>query len=416
MARPKNPAPSYLLHKKSGQARVRLKNGSRYRDVYLGEYGSPESFEKYRHVVADYLGNGGQDVVEPESMSPVGPDDWTVAELAVKYDDFASSHYVKNGETTDDRYRAAIGPLANLYGSTLAREFGPKKLKSLREFIVRRGNVRTAKFDELGNLVTPGEPLGRDYVNNLLKSIVRMFKWGVTEEKVPPSVPDALSKVGGLRKGRERRVREPEPIKPVPEEHFQPVVDVSSPQIATMLQVQRLAGMRPDEVTIIRPCDIDRSGPVWVYRPDSHKLEWLDQEKEILLGPKAQELLTPWIVGREPTQYLFSPREVAVANARELEKRRKRPGAKKVRISKARPPRDHYDDRGYRQAVIRACRRAGVPQWSPGRLRHSAGTDVRRKYGAEAAQLVLGHRNLSTTEIYAEKNREQYEQIMKEIG
>jgi integrase len=66
--------------------------------------------------------------------------------------------------------------------------------------------------------------------------------------------------------------------------------------------------------------------------------------------------------------------------------------------------------------VIRACRRAGVPEWSPGRLRHSAGTDIRRKYGAEAAQLVLGHRNLSTTEIYAEKNREQYEQIMKEIG
>ena len=103
MARPKNPAPSYLLHKKSGQARVRLKNGSRYRDVYLGEYGSPESFDKYRQVVADYLGNHGQDAVEPEAISPVGPGDWSVAELALHYDDFASSHYVKNGEKTNDR-------------------------------------------------------------------------------------------------------------------------------------------------------------------------------------------------------------------------------------------------------------------------------------------------------------------------
>ncbi len=60
MARPKNPAPSYLLHKKSGQARVRLKNGSRYRDVYLGEYGSPESYEKYRQVVAEHLGQNAQ--------------------------------------------------------------------------------------------------------------------------------------------------------------------------------------------------------------------------------------------------------------------------------------------------------------------------------------------------------------------
>ncbi len=414
MPRPKNPTPSYLLHQKSGQARVRLKNGSRYREVYLGEYGSPESLEKYHRVLAEYFGTNGQE--QPQPVPAADPDDWTVAELAVKYDDFASSHYVKNGEATDDRYRAAIPPVVNLYGSTLAKEFGPKKLKAPRESIVRRGNVRTAEFDELGNLVKPGDPLAREYVNNLMKSLVRMFKWAVTEEKVPPSVPDALTKVGGLRKGRDRRVREPEPIKPVPEEHFRPVIEASSPQIATMLQVQRLAGMRPDEVTIIRPCDIDRSGTVWVYRPDSHKLGWLDQEKEILLGPQAQELLMPWLDGREPTQYLFSPREVAEANARNLEKRRKRPSSKKVPISKARPPRDHYDDRGYRQAVIRACRRAGVSQWSPGQLRHSAGTEIRRKYGAEAARLVLGHRNLSTTEIYAEKNRGQYEQIMKEIG
>ena len=416
MARPKNPAPSYLLHKKSGQARVRLKNGSRYRDVYLGEYGSPESYEKYRRIVAEHLGDNGQNRADAESASPSDPNDWTIAELVVKYDDFASTHYVKNGEPTDDRYRAAIGPLATMFGATLAKEFGPKKLKALRESIIQRGNMRTAEFDALGNLVKSGEPLGRGYVNNLMKSVIRMFKWAVTEEKVPPSVPEALRAIGGLRKGRDPRLREPEPIKPVPEGHFQPVVEASSPQIATMLQVQRLAGMRPDEVTIIRPCDIDRNATVWVYRPNSHKLEWLDQEKEILLGPRAQELLEPWIDGREPTQYLFSPREVAEANARELENRRKRPSSKKVGISKERPPREHYDDRGYRQAVIRACCRVGVPEWSPGRLRHSAGTDIRRKYGAEAAQLVLGHRNLSTTEIYAEKNREQYEQIMKEIG
>ena len=254
------------------------------------------------------------------------------------------------------------------------------------------------------------------YVNNLMKSVVRMFKWAVTEEKVPPSVPDALTKVAGLRRGRDPRVREPNPVRPVPEEHFKPVVDAAASHIAAMLQVQRLTGMRPDEVTIIRPCDIEKGPEVWVYRPNSHKLDWLGQDKEILLGPRAQEILEPWIGGREPEEYLFSPREAAEANARELEKRRKRPRSKKVRISKARPPREHYNDRGYRQAVLRACRRAGVPEWSPGRLRHSAGTEIRKKYGAEAAQLVLGHRNLSTTEIYAEKNREKYEEIVKEIG
>jgi len=37
-------------------------------------------------------------------------------------------------------------------------------------------------------------------------------------------------------------------------------------------------------------------------------------------------------------------------------------------------------------------------------------------FGAEAAQLVLGHQNVSTTEIYAEKNRARYEEIVKQIG
>jgi len=50
----------------------------------------------------------------------------------------ASTHFVKNGEPTDDRYRAAIGPLATMFGSTLAKEFGSKKLKALREFIIQR--------------------------------------------------------------------------------------------------------------------------------------------------------------------------------------------------------------------------------------------------------------------------------------
>jgi hypothetical protein len=35
MPRPKNKTPSYLFHQKSGQARVRIRVGSRYRDIYL---------------------------------------------------------------------------------------------------------------------------------------------------------------------------------------------------------------------------------------------------------------------------------------------------------------------------------------------------------------------------------------------
>ncbi len=64
----------------------------------------------------------------------------------------------------------------------------------------------------------------------------------------------------------------------------------------------------------------------------------------------------------------------------------------------------------------RICKKLNISSWSPGRLRHNAGTEVRQEFGVEAAQLVLGHRKLSTTEIYAEKNREKYQQIIRKIG
>ncbi|MCA9175891.1 MAG: hypothetical protein KDB14_15505 [Planctomycetales bacterium] len=45
--------PSYRLHKPTGRGVVRL-NG---RDIYLGEHGTPESKERYRQVIAEWLAN-----------------------------------------------------------------------------------------------------------------------------------------------------------------------------------------------------------------------------------------------------------------------------------------------------------------------------------------------------------------------
>ena len=114
MACPKNPAPSYLLHQKSGQARVRLKVGTRYRDIYLGKYGSAESLEKYHRVLAEYLGTNGRG--QQPTGSTTNEEQWTVATLAVKYDEFASTNYLTNGEPTDGRYRAAISHRAKELG------------------------------------------------------------------------------------------------------------------------------------------------------------------------------------------------------------------------------------------------------------------------------------------------------------
>jgi hypothetical protein len=131
MARPKNKIPSYLPHPASGQARVRVKG----RDFYLGPYGSSESKQAYARFIAENCGNGQA----PTITIPVG-ERLTIAALVV-YDDFAQEYYVKNGVPTDARYviKAAITPLVRLYGATPADEFGPKRLKAVREEITTKG-------------------------------------------------------------------------------------------------------------------------------------------------------------------------------------------------------------------------------------------------------------------------------------
>ena len=54
--------------------------------------------------------------------------------------------------------------------------------------------------------------------------------------------------------------------------------------------------------------------------------------------------------------------------------------------------------------------------WHPHQLRHTAATEIRRTFGIEAAQVVLGHANIATTEIYAEKDRKLAEEVMQQLG
>jgi integrase len=63
-----------------------------------------------------------------------------------------------------------------------------------------------------------------------------------------------------------------------------------------------------------------------------------------------------------------------------------------------------------------ACHRAGIPVWSPNRLRHSAATEIRRQFGVDAARAVLGHSKPVMTEVYAEIDLGKAEEAMKRLG
>ena len=78
--------PAYLLHKATGQSRVRIDG----KDHYLGAYGEAESKARYEELMTEWLLSHSD---RPKSQL-------TVDELALLYLEHARSYYVKNGKQT----------------------------------------------------------------------------------------------------------------------------------------------------------------------------------------------------------------------------------------------------------------------------------------------------------------------------
>ena len=392
--------PAYCRHKASGQAVVRID----FKDEYLGRYGTPESYEKYYRLIAERFPNG----IQPEK-SPPGPQishtSWesvTAVELVAAYWEYVKTYYVKDGKPTSEQtsIRIALRPLKELYGHEFCRHFGPLALEAVRKKMIDDG-------------------ITRKRINQHVGRIRRMFKWGVSRELVPVATYQSLLTVEGLRKGR-TVARESEPVRPVPWAHVEATLPYLSHQLQAMVRLQLVVACRPGEVMLIRPCDIDRTADPWVYTPSSHKTEHHDRVRMIPIGAEGQKILWPWL-DRAPESYCFSPREARESFDAERRRNRKTPHTpsslrRERKANPKRKPGERYTTCAYDDAIARACLKAGVPHWHPNQLRHSRATEIRKKYGLEGSQVVLGHSTANVTQIYAERDFELAKQIMSEIG
>jgi integrase len=392
-----NRPPSYRLHKARNLAVVTLGG----RDHYLGPYGSPESYELYARLIADWNANGRRPLTPPTAQDQA--DGLTVGELILRYWDYAQGYYVKNGQPTGecDNIRLALRPLRTLFGGTRAGEFGPKELLLVRQAMI-------------------DDALTRKVINARVGRIRRLFRWASSQELVPPEAYHGLLSVEGLQRGRSA-ARETAPVSTVPDDQVRATLQFLARPVRAMVEVQELTGMRPQDVRNLRTGDLDRSGDVWVYTPWTHKTEHHGHERRIALGPRAQAVLQPFLKPEAPTAYVFSPREaVEVLRAlRSSQRRTRRTPSELRRRRKANPKRragEQYSKTAYETAVARACRKALVPRWSPNQLRHNCATKVRRRYGIDGAAAVLGHRTGTVTEVYAEADLQRAIDIMREIG
>jgi integrase len=135
-----------------------------------------------------------------------------------------------------------------------------------------------------------------------------------------------LRAVTALEKGRSNAKERP-PVAEVPDQIVMVTIPQLSPEVGAMVRLQLLTAARPGEVCSIRPRDVDRTDPVcWHYRPESHKTQHLGRERLILIGPRAQEVLRPWL-HRDPDTFCFCPAEVVAKRTKAGESTQaRRPG------------------------------------------------------------------------------------------
>lgn len=142
---------------------------------------------------------------------------------------------------------------------------------------------------------------------------------------------------------------------------------------------------------------------------------------------------------REATAHCFSPAESMhkTWEARQAARRTplrwgNRPGTNR-KTHPERLPRTRYTRDSYNRAIRRGIDKANatirelalqtgqenpitLAYWHPNQLRHARATEIRRQFGLEATQVVLGHAKADVSQIYAERDLSLAARIMQQVG
>lgn len=327
--------------------------------VYFGRYGTEEAGQRYHEWLSDVLAELASGEPQPKKHHGI-----SIAELALKYLAWSklnhgSGEYRNNCETITSLFAAA-------YGMKRAASFGPNDLRKFQQSLAAEKVNGSPRF-------------ARTTVNNHVKRVRRFFRWCQSRELVPPGTVQELETVEVLKRGR-TPARETEPIEPVPRAVWEATLPwlhlKAHLPVRTMIQIQYWCGMRPGEVCSLRPCDIDRTHDVWLYRPQQHKTAHRGKTLIKAIPPAAQELLGPLLNGT-PDKPIFTTirkqQHTALTYGKAIRTAVKDANSKGVRI----------------------------PHWSPNQLRHSILTEIRDRLGLKEAQRWAGHSDSATTLIYA---------------
>jgi integrase len=360
--------PKYRKHSSRDKAFVEL-NGKRH---YLpGSYNSHESRNAYRKFIHDLHGP----IVTRAVTARM-----SIAGLVEAYMDHASTYYPRSHHHKRGEYyniHAALIPFADKHGKEAVEDWTPSHLSAYQDFLAKK-------------------KLSRNYVNTQIKKIKRAFKWAVIKGYASERALAILA-VESLKAGRSE-ARETEDKTPVEKRHFDPVVKIAKPPIKQMMLIQYYTGVRSDSLCQLKPNQVKKTKDGLTWFP-VHKTRHLGKSLAVPIGPRCKAILDYVLYGAKDDEYVFTPIGGRTVGERYIASSYRTAVRRLIdKVNEGRKPKDK------------------IPYWSPHQLRHSKGTSVRDRYGVEAAQAVLGHDSLKSTEIYSERRLKLARQVARETG
>lgn len=372
--RKKGEAPQMRHHKASGQAYVSVFD----RQIYLGPWGSPEARRQYRMLISRWEAVN-RPAVPAVPIRPIGGR-LRVTDLVAAFVDWASTRYRrKDSKPTSELsgIKYALTPLIAAHGAQYADDILGRDLRDLTISWKAAQHCRTT-------------------INTYLRRVKRMFKWAAQYELIEPSTAARIALVPGLTYGE---AHDNDDVQPVPLRDLVKVLkqlDKTRPMVAAMIRLQYYCGARPGEVCALRGDEIKRGTfrvggqtvrvpeGLLVFFPSEHKTIKKGQVVFYTLGPRAQNVMSPWLNGDD---FVF-------------------PGKMGDHI--------HYST--YALAILRAAEEVGAGHWSPNQLRHNFLTRWDSLAGIEAASAAVRHKKLSTTAIYIQRDLKKVGAMAAKIG
>ncbi len=360
---------SYLTRsvKNHVYAYTRLPDG---RTKGLGRADDPKSRSRFLALQAEL--NGGV----PAAFPTPDPQGLTVAELAAAYlaHDQARCREGLITRTTFLECQAVVDALVAEHAHVLVVQFGPKSLKAIQQRL-----AATPCRNLAGRYKGQASPptLCRSQVNSRVNHIRRIFKWGVSEELVPPTILEALRCVSGLRRGE---AHDNPPRVAVDPAHVHAVMEHlrATPLQAPNQTIHRLAvadalefmlstGCRPGEACGLRWRDVTLEPEPLVELTEHKTQKATGKSRLIPLNQQAADLILRLRRSQETAQPDWPVFDAS---------------------RQGRPLRTN----GMYQTVRRACLATGCPQWSPYQIRHTVASIVVARTGSEVeASALLGH-------------------------